>query len=126
MASVAALKDLVLAGAKHFGWEVNQTPSVSVHGEKVALVFNEELRKKLIEQRRQILEQQSGTAAKTLPQPETKLLRAAGNAALVANSEQKNAASSDGDKSAATRSQPDPVYQRWQSIGRAESWREDW
>jgi hypothetical protein len=41
VASVAALKDLVLAGAKHFGWEVNQTPSVSVQGEKVAVVFDE-------------------------------------------------------------------------------------
>jgi hypothetical protein len=125
VASVAALKDLVLAGAKHFGWEVNQKPSVSVQGEKVAVVFDEELRKKLIEQRRQILEEQSGTAPKTLPQPETNLQRAAGNAAPLANGEQKNAALTGDEKSVVAPPQPDPVYQRMQSIGSADSWRED-
>jgi Putative ATPase subunit of terminase (gpP-like) len=125
VASVAALKDLVLAGAKHFGWEVNQTPSVSVQGEKVAVVFNEELRKKLIEQRRQILEEQSRTAPKILAQPQTKLQRDAGDAAPVANGEEKNAAPTGDDKSAVTPPQPDPVYLRMQSIGRAESWREN-
>ena len=125
VASVAALKDLVLAGAKHFGWEVNQTPSVSVQGEKVAVVFDEKLRKKLIEQRRQILEQ-SGTAANTLPVAEKELEHATaiGNAAPVANGEEKNAAPTGEDKSAVAPPQPDPVYQRMQSIGRAESWRE--
>ena len=125
VASVAALKDLVLAGAKHFGWEVNQTPSVSVQGEKVAVVFDEDVRKKLIEQRRQILEEQSGTALKTVSEPQTKLQRAAENAAPVANGEEKNAAPISDDKSAVAAPQLDPVYQRMQSIGRAESWRED-
>jgi hypothetical protein len=124
VASVAALKDLVLAGAKHFGWEVNQTPSMSVHGKQVAVMFDEELRAKLIEQRRQILEEQSETAAKTLPEPETKLQRDAGNAALAVNGEEKNAAPTGEDKSAVTPPQEDPLYQRMQSIGRAESWRE--
>jgi hypothetical protein len=96
-----------------------------VQGEKVAVVFDEKLRKKLIEQRRQILEEQSGTAPKTLPQPETNLQRAAGNAAPVANGEQKNAALTGDDKSAVAPAQPDPVYLKMQSIGRAESWREN-
>ena len=115
----------MLAGAKHFGWEVNQTPSVSVQGEKVAVVFDEKLRKKLIEQRRRILEEQSGTAAETLPEPETKLQRDAENAVPAANGEEKNAAPTGDDTSAVAPPQPDPVYQKMQSIGKAESWRED-
>jgi hypothetical protein len=78
-----------------------------VQGENVAVVFDEELRQKLSEQRRQILGKQSETAPKALPEPETNLQRAAGNAAPVANEEQKNAAPSGDDKSAVQPSQSD-------------------
>jgi hypothetical protein len=44
------------------------------------------------------------------------------NAAPVANGEEKNAAPTGDGKSAVAPSQPDPYYQRMQSIGRAESW----
>jgi hypothetical protein len=42
--------------------------------------------------------------------------------APVANPEQKNAAPTEDDKSGVASPQPDPLYQRMQSIGRAETW----
>jgi hypothetical protein len=44
------------------------------------------------------------------------------NATPLASGEEKNAAPTGDDKSAKPPSQPDPVYQRMQSIGKAESW----
>jgi hypothetical protein len=131
VASIAALKDLVLAGAKHFGWEVNQTPSVSVQGEKVAVVFDEELRAKLIAQWEQLLAKQSNEQARkvsapvvTLPAQETQSSAniGTGDPAPIANGEEKNAAPSGDDKPDMPPSQPDAVSQRMESIGRAESW----
>jgi hypothetical protein len=86
----------------------------------------------LIEQRNRILAQQVHqdkvpVPPKTLPAPETKPQRATGigNAAPVASGDETNAAPTGDDKSAMPPSQPDPVYQRMQSVGKAESWAED-
>jgi hypothetical protein len=87
-------------------------------------------RMELVEQRNRILAQQvhqrKVSASASLPAPETKLQRATGlgNAAPVGNGEEKNSAPT-GDKSAVPPSQPDPVYQRMQSVGNAGSWPEE-
>jgi len=58
---------------------------------------------------------------------ETKLEHATGigNAAPVTSSEETYAAPTGDDKSAVMPQQPDPLYQRMQSIGRAETWAEE-
>jgi hypothetical protein len=58
--SVAALRDLVQAGAKLFGWDlVAPGLSVSVSGDKVLVVCDEARRRELIEQRQRLLEAES-------------------------------------------------------------------
>jgi hypothetical protein len=67
------------------------------------------LLKKVYERRAQLRGQQPPNATSSF------------HAAPVANGEEKNAAPTDDDKSAVPDSQPDPVYQRMQSIGKGES-----
>jgi hypothetical protein len=123
--SVAALRDLVQAGAKLFGWDlVARGPSVSVSGDKVLVVCDESRRQELIEQRERLLEAES--QGKTIEVNGHKA-KAAAPAALPAPETQSDANVGSVDSIVGERPNPvakkDPVIQWMDSVGKAESWK---
>ena len=125
--SVAALRDLVHAGAKLFGWDlVARGPSVSVSGDKVLVVCDEARRRELIEQRERLLEAESQGKTIEVNGHETE---APAPVALPAQETQFNASvdAADGivahDQSPFV--QPDPVFQHMVSIGSAATWKSE-
>jgi hypothetical protein len=106
-----------------FGWDDSTQPSVTYYGDdnRTVVLCDAERRQQLIEQRQRLLEQEatqaSGREVKaavpvTLPvQEQSDTNEGTGND-IVARDQSPVA-------------QPDPVYQRFESIGKAETWRSE-
>jgi hypothetical protein len=123
--SVTALRDLVQAGAKLFGWDlVARGPSVSVSGDKVLVVCDEARRRELIEQRARLLEAESqgktievnghkakAAAPAALPAPETQSDANVGSVDSIVGHDQSPTA------------KQDPLSQWRESIRTAATWK---
>jgi hypothetical protein len=125
--SVTALRDLVQAGAKLFGWDlVARGPSVSVYSDKTVIVCDEKRRAQLIEQRQRLLEAE---AKGTVIEVNGHKAKAADPAALPAPETQSDANAATGNGIVAQNQGPaaqkDPVFQHMQSIGKAETWKSE-
>jgi hypothetical protein len=119
--TTAQLRDLALTMAKLCGWDGK--PSVTTYygdDNRTVVVCDPERRQQLIEQRQRLLEQEATLAS-------SREVEAAAPAALPAKQTQSdaNVGAMNGivthDQSPVA--QPDPVFQRWESIGKAESWK---
>jgi hypothetical protein len=119
--NVTALRDLVQAGAKLFGWDlVARGPSVSVSGDKVLVICDEARRQELIEQRQRLLKAES--QGKTIEVNGHKA-KAAAPAALPAPETHSDANVGAGKDIVAQ--EQDPVSRHMESIRNAETWRSE-
>jgi hypothetical protein len=123
--SVTALRDLVQAGAKLFGWDlVARGPSVSVYSDKTVIVCDEKRRAQLIEQRQRLLEAE---AKGTVIEVNGHKAKAAAPAALPAPETQPNANVGTVDGIVARDQRPAPkqdTLSQWrESIRTAATWK---
>ena len=108
---MAQLRDLALALVRLCD---NGKPAVTVYSDKTMIVCDEKRRADLIRQRERLLagEAKLETAAPVaLPAQETQYDANAGSGKGIVVQDQSPAV------------QPDPVFQRWESVGTAASWR---
>jgi hypothetical protein len=133
---VQQFAQLTGALARVLGWGNDSRPSVNYYGDvNTVVVCDENKRKQLIEQRQRLLEEESkGTVIKfNGDQADSQAIghkaKAAAAVALPAPEAQSNANVEAGNSTAAQDPNPapkqDPLFQRMQSIGRAETWRSD-
>ncbi len=105
-----------------FGWDGSAQPSVTYYGDdnRTVVLCDAERRQQLIEQRQRLLEQEATQAS-------GREVKAAVTSALPEQEIQSDANEGTGngvvalDQSLAA--QQDPVFQRWESVGKAESWK---
>ena len=122
--NMAQFRDACLSAARMFGWDGNAQPSVTYYGDdnRTVVLCDAERRQRLIEQRQRLLEAESQGKVIELNGHKAK----AAPAALPAPETQSNASVGAVDGIVAQNpspvSQPDPVFQHMQSIGKAESW----
>ena len=119
ISSMGQFRDACLSAARMFGWDGNAQPSVTYYGgdNRTVVVCPEERRRELIQQRERLLAAENGNERKT---------EAAVTVTVLAPETQSDASAATGNGSVAQNESPaaqqDPVMQRWESIGRAESW----
>jgi len=120
--NVIQLQALANAVSKIFGWGGNSQPSVTYYGDdnRTLVVCDEARRRELIAQRERLLPSEASSEHKieaAAPVPVT----------LPVQETQSDASASVGNGIVAQDQSPvtpqDPVFQRWESIGKAESWK---
>jgi len=132
--NMAQFRDACLSAARMFGWDGNAQPSVTYYGDdnRTLVVCDEARRRELIEQRQRLLEAEShGKVIELNGKHDGEAIRrkteAAAPAALPAPEAQSSANVGAVDGIVARDQSPpakqDPVFQRWESIGKAASWK---
>ena len=121
ISNMGQFRDACLSAARMFGWDGSAQPSVTYYGDdnRTVVLCDAERRQQLIEQRQRLLEQEAkptpghkvAAVPAALPAPETQSDANVGTVNGTVAQDQSPVA------------QPDPVFQRFQSIGKAESWR---